>query len=78
MLLLDLNICDGLHFLIIVANYAGHNSVRKAMAIRANQSSTEWFTARAKITCSQLEPLVAPSDGQVFIILNDSCEFSGI
>ena len=29
----------------------------------ANQSSTEQFTALAKITCSQLELHVAPSDG---------------
>ena len=50
-LLLDLNICAGLHFPIIVANYAGHNVLGKQSLslpiARANQSSTEWFTVRA-------------------------------
>ena len=32
-LLLDLNICDDLHFAMVVANYAGHNFVRRAMAL---------------------------------------------
>ena len=55
-----------------MANYAGHIFLGEQSlsypTARANQSSMEWFTARAKITCSQL----------VFILLNDSREFSGI
>ena len=35
---------------------------RRAIA-SADQSSKEQFTARAKITCSQLELHAAPSDG---------------
>ena len=44
----------------------------------ANQSPTKRFTVCAKITCFQLELHVAPSDGKVYILSNDSREFSGI
>ena len=61
MLLLDLNICAGLHFPIIMANYAGHIFLGEQLLslpigiAHAIQSSRESFTARAKTTCSQLE-----------------------
>ena len=63
-LLLDLNICAGLHFPIIVANYAVHNFLgEQSLSLpiaRANQSSMEWYAVHAKIICSQLELRVAP------------------